>query len=165
MFRYGIDKLTVSKVMDIASGKLTAQLTDEGKDKINACRDHVLEMANSSKAVYGINTGFGPLCDTQITPEETSQLQVNLLITHAVGVGNPIDAKLSKIMMICKVHALSQGFSGVRLKLIERIIHFIETIDYNEEAPDENCPPNYTYVERVSRIWLVHYEHGSQHSQ
>ena len=126
MFRYGIDKLTVSKVMDIASGKLTAQLTDEGKDKINACRDHVLEMANSSKAVYGINTGFGPLCDTQITPEETSQLQVNLLITHAVGVGNPIDAKLSKIMMICKVHALSQGFSGVRLKLIERIIHFIE---------------------------------------
>ena len=126
MFRYGIDKLTVSKVMDIASGKLTAQLTDEGKDKINACRDHVLEMANSSKAVYGINTGFGPLCDTQITPEETSQLQVNLLITHAVGVGNPIDAKLSKIMMICKVHALSQGFSGVRLKLIERIIHFVE---------------------------------------
>ena len=126
MFRYGIDKLTVSKVMDIASGKLTAQLTDEAKDKINACRDHVLEMANSSKAVYGINTGFGPLCDTQITPEETSQLQVNLLITHAVGVGNPIDAKLSKIMMICKVHALSQGFSGVRLKLIERIIHFIE---------------------------------------
>lgn len=70
---------------------------------------------------YGINTGFGPLCDVQITPKETSQLQVNLLITHAVGVGEQIDKELSKIMMICKVHALCQGFSGIRLKVIERI--------------------------------------------
>ena len=83
-------------------------------------------MANSDVATYGINTGFGPLCDVQISPAETSKLQENLLITHAVGVGNPIDKKLSKIMMICKVHALCQGFSGVRLELIERIIYFIE---------------------------------------
>ena len=83
-------------------------------------------MASGNKAVYGINTGFGPLCDVQITPAETSKLQENLLITHAVGVGNPIDKELSKIMMICKVHALCQGFSGVRLELIERILYFIE---------------------------------------
>jgi histidine ammonia-lyase len=76
--------------------------------------------------VYGVNTGFGPLCDVQITSEETSTLQKNLLITHAVGVGKNIDKQLSKIMMICKVHALCQGFSGVRLVLIERIIYFIE---------------------------------------
>ena len=62
----------------------------------------------------------------QISPEETNQLQTNLLITHAVGVGENIDKRLSKIMMICKVHALCQGFSGVRLQLIERIIYFIE---------------------------------------
>ena len=83
-------------------------------------------LANSNTPVYGINTGFGPLCDVQITPKETNKLQHNLLITHAVGVGNPIDKMLSKIMMICKVHALSQGFSGIRLKVIERIIYFIE---------------------------------------
>ena len=62
----------------------------------------------------------------QISPKETNQLQTNLLITHAVGVGENIDKRLSKIMMICKVHALCQGFSGVRLQLIERIIYFIE---------------------------------------
>jgi histidine ammonia-lyase len=62
----------------------------------------------------------------QISPEETNQLQTNLLFTHAVGVGKNIDKQLSKIMMICKVHALCQGFSGVRLELIERIIYFIE---------------------------------------
>ncbi|MCT4699924.1 histidine ammonia-lyase [Tenacibaculum haliotis] len=126
MFKYGIDKLTVNKVIAIAEGALKATITKEAENSIIECRRKVEVMANSKAAVYGINTGFGPLCDVQITPEETSKLQENLLITHAVGVGNPIDKKLSKIMMICKVHALCQGFSGVRLKLIERIIYFIE---------------------------------------
>jgi histidine ammonia-lyase len=83
-------------------------------------------MAASNKAIYGINTGFGPLCDVQISPPQTSQLQENLLMTHAVGVGNPIDSSLSKIMLICKLHALCQGFSGIRLEVIERILYFIE---------------------------------------
>ncbi len=126
MFKYGIDQLTVNKVIAILKGNLKATITDEAIEKVHACRHKVETMANGNKAVYGINTGFGPLCDVQITPEETSKLQENLLITHAVGVGNPIDKELSKIMMICKVHALCQGFSGVRLALIERIIYFIE---------------------------------------
>lgn len=126
MFKYGIDHLTVDKVIAIAEGSLQAIITDEAKEKVTICRNKVETMANSDAAVYGINTGFGPLCDVQITPEETSKLQENLLITHAVGVGNPIDKKLSKIMMICKVHALCQGFSGVRVEMIERIIYFIE---------------------------------------
>ena len=126
MFKYGIDYLTVNKVLAIANGNLKAEITNEAKKKVNECRKKVETMANSDAAVYGINTGFGPLCDVQITPEETSKLQENLLITHAVGVGEPIDKLLSKIMMICKVHALCQGYSGVRLEMINRIIYFIE---------------------------------------
>jgi len=126
MFKYGIDKLTVAKVMAIAAGDLKATLTADAIKKVTDCRTKVETMASTNKAVYGINTGFGPLCDVQITPDETSKLQENLLITHAVGVGNPINKQLSKIMMICKVHALCQGFSGIRLKVIERIIYFIE---------------------------------------
>jgi len=125
-FKYGIDKLTVSKIIAIAQGKMQAELTTQTIKTINECRAKVEKMANGPKAVYGVNTGFGPLCDVQITSEETSTLQKNLLITHAVGVGKNIDKQLSKIMMICKVHALCQGFSGVRLVLIERIIYFIE---------------------------------------
>ncbi|MFZ3574086.1 histidine ammonia-lyase [Tenacibaculum finnmarkense] len=126
MFKYGIDALTVNKVIEISKGTLKAVVTSDAAIKIKECRTKVEVMANSTAAVYGINTGFGPLCDVQISPEETSKLQENLLITHAVGVGNPIDKELSKMMMICKVHALCQGFSGVRLALIERIIYFIE---------------------------------------
>jgi len=126
MFKYGIEHLTVNKAIAIANGALKAVVTECAINKIKDCRKKVETIASSNKAVYGINTGFGPLCDVQITPEETSKLQENLLITHAVGVGNPIDKALSKIMMICKVHALCQGFSGVRLKLIQRILYFIE---------------------------------------
>ncbi len=126
MFKYGIDKLTVDKVIAIAENQLEAVLTDEAISKVNECRRKVEVMAASDKAVYGVNTGFGPLCDTQISPEQTSKLQENLIITHAVGVGNPIDSQLSKIMMICKVHALCQGFSGVRLEVIERILFFVK---------------------------------------
>ncbi|HAO15245.1 MAG TPA: histidine ammonia-lyase, partial [Tenacibaculum sp.] len=116
----------VDKVMAIANGELKGIFSNEAIANITSCRKKVEKMAESDKAVYGINTGFGPLCDTQISPEETSLLQKNLLITHAVGVGNPIDKFLSKIMMITKVHALSQGFSGVRLVVIDRINYFIE---------------------------------------
>ena len=126
MFKYGIDHLTVAVAIAIANGTEMAIVDTQAQDKVKVCRKKVEIMAASDKAVYGINTGFGPLCDVQISPEQTSKLQENLLITHAVGVGNPIDKKLSKIMMICKVHALCQGFSGVRLELIERILFFID---------------------------------------
>lgn len=126
MFIYGIDTLTVDTVIALANGSLHGKLSEETIHKINTCRRKVERMAASDKAVYGINTGFGPLCDTQISPEETGLLQKNLLITHAVGVGKPIDAFLSKIMLITKVHALSQGFSGIRLEVVERILYFIE---------------------------------------
>jgi histidine ammonia-lyase len=126
MFKYGLDQLTLHKVKDIANGNLKATIDSNAKEKIISCRKKVETITKNNKVVYGINTGFGPLCDVQISPEQTSQLQTNLLITHAVGVGKNIDKRLSKIMMICKVHALCQGFSGVRLELIERIIYFIE---------------------------------------
>lgn len=126
MFKYGIDSLTLKSVNAIANGTLEAIITNEAKEKIISCRNKVTAITNSNKVVYGINTGFGPLCDVKISKEETNLLQKNLLITHAVGVGENIDKHLSKLMMICKVHALCQGFSGVRLEVIERILFFIK---------------------------------------
>lgn len=125
-FNYGIDHLTLSKVVKIANGSLSASLDKKAIVLLQKSRKRVDTMAKSNQAVYGINTGFGPLCDTQISPEQTHKLQENLLLTHAVGVGLPIDKKLSKIMMICKIHALCQGYSGIRITVIERLLFFIE---------------------------------------
>lgn len=126
IFKYGIDTLTLDKVDNILKGKIKTEISNEARQKVITSRKKVEAMAASNKAIYGINTGFGPLCDVQITTKETNKLQENLLITHAVGVGKPIDKKLSKLMMICKVHALCKGYSGIRLKVIERILFFIE---------------------------------------
>ncbi len=98
-FNYAIDPRTVDKVIEIANGTLQATINPEALQKGISCRQNVETMANSNKAVYDINTGFGPLCDVHLTPEETRKLRVNLLITHAVCVGNPISKELSKIMM------------------------------------------------------------------
>ena len=62
----------------------------------------------------------------KISEEETAQLQENLIISHSVGVGKPIAKELSKIMMVCKIHALSKGFSGISLDVVERLMLMLE---------------------------------------
>lgn len=135
-FRYGVDRLNLDIVNGIADGSIKAELCEEALDKINASRRNVDIIAASDKEVYGINTGFGPLCDTQISPEETHLLQKNLLITHAVGVGEPIAKPISKLMLITKVHALSQGYSGIRLEVVQRMLAFIE-LDLIPVVPEQ----------------------------
>jgi histidine ammonia-lyase len=125
-FEYGSGHLTSSTAIQIAKNKVKGILTQSTIEKIERSSNYVKNIASGDQPVYGINTGFGPLCTTQISPEETEKLQENLLKSHAVGVGDPIEDIIAKLMMILKVHALSQGFSGVRLSTIKRIIWFIE---------------------------------------
>lgn len=123
---YGIDTFTFHDVLEIAKDPKKAILNKQAKEQILKSQKNVQKIVASERTVYGINTGFGPLCDVKISEEETAQLQHNLIISHAVGVGKPIDKELSKIMMIMKVHALSKGFSGVSLEVIERLILMLE---------------------------------------
>lgn len=123
---YGIDTFTFQDVLEICKDPKKAILNQDAKDQIIKSQQDVQKIVESDRTVYGINTGFGPLCDVKISEEETAQLQHNLIISHAVGVGKPIDKELSKIMMIAKIHALSKGFSGVSLTLIERLIEMLQ---------------------------------------
>ncbi|MEC5158361.1 histidine ammonia-lyase [Chryseobacterium sp. MP_3.2] len=119
---YGVDTFTIADVMTILGDSGKAKLNKEAKQKILKSQHNVQQIVASDRTVYGINTGFGPLCDVKISEEETAQLQHNLIISHAVGVGKPISKDLSKVMIITKIHALSKGFSGVSLEVIERLI-------------------------------------------
>ena len=125
-FHYGIDKLTVGICMDIANGLVKAILSPKAIEQVQQSKAYVEEIVASRQTVYGINTGFGSLCDTQISAADTRQLQHNLLQSHSVGVGNPIPTIVAKLMLITKVHALAQGYSGVSLATLERIIWHIE---------------------------------------
>ncbi len=126
VFHYGEDHLTTSQALAIARGELRGILSKTSRDKIKRSATDVKAIADGDKAVYGINTGFGPLCTTQISKEETGKLQKNLLMSHAVGLGNPIRDEIAKLMLILKVHALAKGFSGVQESTIDRIIHHID---------------------------------------
>jgi len=126
IFHYGTDHLTAGIAIEIAGGQRKAVLAEEAIRAIRRSRGHVEEIVRNHATVYGINTGFGPLCDTKISEEDTRQLQYNILQSHSVGVGNPIPAEIAKLMLITKVHALARGFSGVSLVTLERIIWHVD---------------------------------------
>ncbi|MCL4161925.1 UNVERIFIED_CONTAM: hypothetical protein GTU68_049043, partial [Idotea baltica] len=125
-FRYGKDYLTTSKALEILRGQTSAEIDADTRKNVQQSHEYVLAIAQEDKAVYGINTGFGPLCNTIISKEKTSELQRKILLSHSVGVGEPIAKGIAKLMLILKVHALAKGFSGISLEVLDRIIWHIE---------------------------------------
>ena len=125
-FFYGKDELTVQKAVMLAEGSLHGILNSDVKEKINKSHQHVRNMVDAGQTVYGVTTGFGILANTKISEEDTATLQYKILQSHSVGVGDPIPLEIAKLMLITKVHALSQGYSGVQLSTLERILWHIE---------------------------------------
>src|SRR6478609_3633702 len=125
-FSYGTDHLTIGLCLDIAAGKIKGIISEVAAAGIEASWREVEKIVHAQKPVYGINTGFGPLCDTRISEKDTSLLQSNILKSHSVGVGNPIPQEIAKLMLITKVHALAQGYSGIAPQTLDRIIWHID---------------------------------------
>lgn len=125
-FLYGIDQLTIGTVLSIAAGRQKAVLNKTAIDNINKSQQHVQQIVDNNKTVYGINTGFGVLANKPVSVEDTRILQHKILQSHSVGVGEPIPVEVAKIMLITKVHALAKGYSGVQLSTLQRIMWHIE---------------------------------------
>ena len=126
IFLYGKDHLTSGLALDIANGKRKGKISEQSRSGIIASRKAVEKIVDKGEPVYGINTGFGPLCTTKISKEETQILQTNILQSHSVGVGKPIDREIAKLMLILKVHSLAKGFSGISELTLDRILWHIE---------------------------------------
>jgi len=127
IFNYGTDHLTAKLALAISNGEIKGVLSADTRDKVLESSKVVERIAVSGKAVYGINTGFGPLCTSMISAVDTRKLQENILKSHAVGVGEPIDSEISKLMLVLKLQALAQGYSGIRIETLDRMIWFLET--------------------------------------
>ncbi len=82
------------------------------------------KIQNSEQAIYGINTGFGALCNTRIPPEDLSKLQYNLLCSHAAGIGDLVPTQIVRWMLLLKILHLSKGYSGVHITTVQRLIDF-----------------------------------------
>lgn len=125
-FRYGIDRLTPGLALDLCRGRIKGELTAEVIGRIQKNREAVEQIVADKRTVYGINTGFGPLCTTLISDDDTRRLQHNLLLSHAVGVGEIIPEEISRLMLILKVQSLALGYSGISLDTLKRILWHIE---------------------------------------
>ncbi len=130
-FNYGTDLLRTGIALSISSGKVKGVLNQAAVDKIKNGAENVRQIVAGQKTVYGINTGFGILANTHISDEDTATLQYKILQSHSVGVGDPVSREIARLMLITKVQALAQGYSGVQLSTVERIIWHIE----NEVIP------------------------------
>lgn len=117
--------LTIEDIAKIVESKQVLELSDASKVAIEKCRAYLdAKMAASDDLIYGINTGFGSLCNTVIGKEDLSRLQFNLVRSHACGMGNRVPDEIVKLMLLLKVLGLSKGHSGVQLATVERLIFF-----------------------------------------
>jgi len=125
-FLYGEEELSCSLALGIARGTIQGQLSNASRKRVRKSKLVVENIVEKGQAVYGINTGFGPLCTTNISKEETKILQTNILKSHSVGVGKPIKTELAKLMLILKIHSLAKGYSGIAEETLDRILWHIE---------------------------------------
>ncbi|WP_396149791.1 histidine ammonia-lyase [Flavobacterium sp.] len=123
------DVLSLDTINQIILENKSLALSEEAKVNIQKCRDYLdKKMQSQTDPIYGINTGFGSLCNVKISNENLSQLQENLVKSHACGTGEEVSNSIVKLMLLLKIQSLSYGNSGVQLETVERLIDF-----YNQD--------------------------------
>jgi len=121
--------LTLSTIKTIIEGQYKLGLSEEAILNIRKSHSYLHhKLKDNDSPIYGINTGFGSLCDVKISSNNLTRLQENLVLSHACGTGEIVSSPIVKIMLLLKIQSLSYGYSGVQLETVERLIAF-----YNED--------------------------------
>jgi len=119
------DVFSLELLEEIISQHKTLELSEEARINIEKCRTYLdNKMQSHGEPIYGINTGFGSLCNIKISSENLTKLQENLVKSHACGTGDEVQQEIVKIMLLLKIKSLSYGHSGVQLQTVERLIEF-----------------------------------------
>jgi histidine ammonia-lyase len=117
------DSLDLEQIREIVQKEKKLRLSESSRSLITVSREYLENhLKNYEEPIYGINTGFGSLCNVPISSARLEELQENLVRSHACGTGEPISKLLVKLMLFLKIQSLSYGNSGVRLKTVERLI-------------------------------------------
>jgi len=117
--------LTLKDVINIVKHNYQLKLSDKVKEKVLLARKAILKAVESGEKIYGITTGFGALRDIVIPEKDATELQTNLIRSHCVGVGEPARDLFVKAMMVLRVTALAQGYSGCQLETLENLVQMI----------------------------------------
>jgi histidine ammonia-lyase len=122
--------VTLAVLREAWEGPVKISLGSDAQRRIAAANEMIDEVVAHGDTVYGVNTGFGQLAQVRIGNDELAHLQENLVRSHAVGVGEDLDDEIVRLMMLMKVVALAEGFSGVRLELVEALCALINNNIY-----------------------------------
>src|SRR5438067_9361798 len=117
--------LTLTEIATVAFGEAPVKVSSSARPRVNASRRVIEEISTRDVPVYGVNTGFGRLADVHVGPDELRQLQVNLVRSHACGIGNPLSEPEVRAMMLLRANVLALGFSGIRLEIIDTLCELL----------------------------------------
>ena len=119
------EHLTLDTVRAIIREGYELRLSDDAKARIIRCREYLdKKIATAEAPIYGVTTGFGSLCKVSIDEDKLSQLQINLMMSHACGEGDRVPTDVVRLMIFFKIQSLSYGYSGIKLDTVERLIEF-----------------------------------------
>jgi histidine ammonia-lyase len=117
--------LSIEKIGAIQSAGMLLGLSEQSRQRIRRCRAYLdQKLHTTDELLYGINTGFGSLCDIRISENDIEQLQLNLVTSHAAGMGDVVPIEVVRLMLLLKIQSLSYGHSGVREEVVDRLIDF-----------------------------------------
>lgn len=117
--------LTIEDVWEVAHSNRQIALTEESKNKVIKCRDYVDKVIAEGRVIYGLTTGFGKFSTITIAPEDIAELQENLILSHATGVGNFFSIPETRAIMLLRICVLAKGHSGIRLSTLETLIEML----------------------------------------
>ncbi len=124
--------LRIEQLQDILELPVTLSLSQDAIERIDKCRTYLDDRfgGKDAAATYGINTGFGSLCNTHISSDQLQQLQHNLLMSHACGTGDEVPQEIIRMMLFLKIQSLSYGHSGISREVVERLMAFFNNEVY-----------------------------------
>src|SRR4026209_672910 len=125
MIRLDGNSLTLSDLIAIADDNATVELAPDAATRVDRARAVVDRKAEGDDAVYGINTGFGALAETRIPRDSLGALQLNLLRSHAAGVGDPLPERAVRASMALRANVLAKGFSGIRGGTLDLLVEML----------------------------------------
>lgn len=119
------NSLTLEDLVAVCREFKEVELSEEAKKNIIKSRQTVDEFVENEEVVYGITTGFGKFSDVTISKEEIKLLQENLIVSHAVGAGEPFDTEIVRGIMLLRINSLAKGYSGVRIETIQTLVDML----------------------------------------
>jgi len=119
------DSLSLHDIREVALARREVGVAEAAKAKVQRARDLVEKKAQADEPTYGINTGFGTLAEVRIDKADLKQLQRNLILSHAAGVGQPLSIPEARSMLLLRANVLAKGHSGVRLSTLELLLQML----------------------------------------